>query len=118
MKLIIAGSRDMWIRTDELLDLIHQFKLSGITEIISGCASGIDSDGAEFAEMYNIPLKRFPAEWSKYGNSAGPRRNKQMAEYADALLLIWDGKSRGSANMKARMVGMKKPVYETIRGPR
>src|SRR5271154_6817028 len=103
MKLIIAGSRNMWIRTDELLDLLNYFRLFEITEVVSGGATGIDSDGEEFARTHNISLKRFPADWNKYGNSAGPRRNKQMADYADALLLIWDGKSRGSANMKARM---------------
>jgi hypothetical protein len=38
-----------------------------------------------------------------------------MAEYGDALLLIWDGKSKGSKNMKARMKGMQKPVFEVIK---
>jgi hypothetical protein len=37
-----------------------------------------------------------------------------MAEYADALLLIWDGESKGSLNMKQRMIGLKKPVYEVV----
>jgi hypothetical protein len=37
-----------------------------------------------------------------------------MAEYADALLLIWDGKSRGSLNMKQQMLKLEKPVYEVI----
>jgi hypothetical protein len=42
-----------------------------------------------------------------------------MAEYADALLLIWDGSSRGSANMRQQMERRGKPVYEVIlRGPR
>ena len=31
--------------------------------------------------------------------SAGPIRNKQMAEYADTLFAFWDGKSRGTKNM-------------------
>ena len=37
--------------------------------------------------------------WDKYGPSAGPRRNAQMAEVADALIAFWDGKSRGTKNM-------------------
>jgi hypothetical protein len=115
MRLIIAGSRDLKISSDELFEIIDKFGiLYQITEIVSGCASGIDSDGEKFAEDYSIRLKHFPADWKKYGGLAGPRRNRQMAEYAEALLLIWDGKSRGSANMKARMLGMGKPVYETI----
>jgi hypothetical protein len=43
----------------------------------------------------------FPAKWDKYGKAAGPLRNREMAAYADALILVWDGKSRGSANMLA-----------------
>ena len=46
------------------------------------------------------------------GKAAGHVRNKKMAEYGDALLLIWDGKSKGSANMKKEMQKLNKPIYE------
>ena len=117
MKLIIAGGRDLWLKHEELFEIIEKLGiLYEIKEIVSGCATGIDSSGIEFADHYGIKLKRFPAEWSKYGQLAGPRRNLTMAAYADALLLVWDGKSRGSANMLARMKGMKKPIFEVVRG--
>jgi uncharacterized phage-like protein YoqJ len=35
-----------------------------------------------------------------------------MAEYADALLLIWDGESRGSKNMLFNMKKLGKQVFE------
>jgi hypothetical protein len=44
-------------------------------------------------------VKSFPADWRLYGRSAGMIRNRQMANYADALLAIWDGRSPGTANM-------------------
>ena len=47
----------------------------------------------------NVWLRGFPADWDGLGKGAGHIRNKQMAEYATDLLLIWDGKSRGSKNM-------------------
>lgn len=116
MKLIIAGSRDLWIRHDELFEIIEKFGiLYDIDEIVSGCASGMDSSAIEFAHRYKVTLRRFPAEWAKYGKLAGPRRNREMAKYADALLLIWDGRSRGSANMRARMKGLGKPIFEVVR---
>jgi hypothetical protein len=116
MKLIVGGSRDVHIHHDELFEIIEKFGiLYELTEIVSGCASGIDSDAIEFAEKYKIKLKKFPADWDKYGGLAGPRRNLEMAQYSDALLLIWDGKSRGSANMLSRMKAMGKPIYEIIR---
>lgn len=83
-------------------------------EIVSGGASGIDSCGEEYANHWDLPITRFPADWNTHGKAAGPIRNKQMAEYADALLLIWDGESKGSANMKRQMQQLSKPVYEII----
>lgn len=113
MKLIIAGGRDLHISNDELFEILDNLGLLyKITEIVSGCATGIDSNAIAFAKQYKLKLKRFPADWSKFGNSAGHRRNLAMAEYADTLLLIWDGKSKGSANMRARMKGKGKPVFE------
>jgi hypothetical protein len=117
MKLIIAGSRDITV-TDEqigvMIDSIYVGGLTAITEIVSGHYRGIDFCGERFAKANGIKLKLFPADWNKYGLGAGPRRNAQMAEYADELLLIWDGKSKGSKNVRARMVGRSKPVHEVI----
>ena len=56
-----------------------------------------------FVEMYaneeKLDLEIFPADWKKYGKSAGFRRNEQMAEFADALIAFWDGKSHGTKHM-------------------
>jgi len=119
MKLIIAGSRHIHLSPEELYNIITE-KIGAhwcyiVDEIVSGGAIGIDRSGEEFSERFCIMLTRFPAGWAQYGFGAGPRRNLKMAEYADALLLVWDGKSKGSANMKERMLGMKKPVYEVVR---
>ena len=124
MKLIIAGSRTLTVSNKFLDSFITMEKLQ-ITEIVSGGASGIDECGENFQKCYtemgvryynpNTPtLTKFLADWKAHGKAAGPIRNKQMAEYADALLLIWDGESRGSASMKNEMVKLNKPVYEII----
>jgi hypothetical protein len=52
----------------------------------------------------------FPPDWKKYGKSAGYRRNKEMAEVADALVAFWDGKSKGTANMIDLMRKAGKPL--------
>lgn len=88
-----------------------------ITEVISGGAEGVDSEAQHFASHMGhdgTPFKLFSADWKKHGRAAGPIRNKQMAEYGHALLLIWDGESRGSFNMKQEMLKLKKPVFEVI----
>jgi hypothetical protein len=97
MKVIVAGTRTI---TDYnvVSEAIKLFPYD-IKEIVSGKAKGVDNLGEEFASNNDIDVKLFPADWEKYGRCAGPMRNKQMAEYADGLVLIWDGKSKGSSNM-------------------
>ena len=75
-------------------------------EIISGGCSGADEFAERYAKYWDIPLRVFPANWGKYGKSAGVIRNEQMAIYASAceddygmLIAFWDGKSRGTKNM-------------------
>ncbi|AGO47570.1 hypothetical protein Phi4:1_gp036 [Cellulophaga phage phi4:1] len=100
-KIIIAGGRDfcdyplLKIKCDSLLKNIKEEIV-----IVSGKAKGADSLGERYAEEKGYLIKYFPADWEKYNKGAGHIRNKQMAEYSDALVLFWDGKSRGSANMK------------------
>lgn len=127
MKVIIAGSRHLnpfkflsAQRRDEstfrLFQLItkHLGYLETelgrpITEIVSGKAPGIDTVGEAWAISNGLPVAEFPAEWD-LGKHAGMLRNAAMADYADAALVIWDGKSKGSANMLAEMQKRNKPV--------
>ena len=68
-------------------------------EIVSGGARGADSLGEQYARERGFKLSVFRAEWNKYGKSAGYRRNEQMALYADAVVVFWDGVSKGSKHM-------------------
>lgn len=116
MKLIISGSRTLQASQEEIFHLITHYKLHP-TEIVSGTAGGIDRCGEDFARKAYLKLTQFPADWDGLGKRAGMVRNQQMADYADALLLIWDGESRGSAGMKAMMEKAGKPVYEAVVKP-
>lgn len=73
-----------------------------IIEIVSGGARGVDSLAERLANEENFLLKVFPADWNKYGKSAGPIRNRQMVEYIKekdgVCLIFWDGQSRGTKN--------------------
>ncbi len=108
MKVIIAGSRHI----NDIEFILNAIDESGweITEVVCGMASGVDRIGKAWAEEMNIPVKPFPADWNRYGKSAGPIRNGEMADYADAAIVIWDGKSRGSKNMIEQMGRRGKPV--------
>lgn len=112
MKTIIAGSR-LFNDYDLLKKQVNHYRFykGVITEIVSGCAKGADALGEQFAVENGIPLKYFPADWDTHGRAAGPIRNQQMAEYADALIAVWDGASRGTKNMIDNMNRLNKPVF-------
>lgn len=102
MKLIIAGSRNFtnykFIKKWLILMLPVLEDLKDL-EIVSGHARGVDQLGERFATEHGFKVKQFVADWDKYGKSAGYIRNKQMANYADALIAFWDGKSPGTKMM-------------------
>jgi hypothetical protein len=99
MKVIIAGGRNfndynvLCQNCDKLLNLQEN------VEIVSGTASGADKLGERYASLKGYTVKQFPAEWDKYGKSAGYKRNEEMAKYADVLIAFWDGKSKGTKHM-------------------
>jgi len=97
MKVIIAGSRII-LDYSVVKQAINKSALK-ISEVVSGTANGVDTLGEQWAIENDIPIKKFPADWKQYGKSAGYIRNSEMAEYADALIAIWDGKSKGTSHM-------------------
>lgn len=108
LRVIIAGSRSYpgWIDGVD-----RAVKASGfeIVAVISGEARGADAAGGMWACVNNIPVEGYPADWDKHGRKAGPIRNQQMADAADALIALWDGKSRGTRDMINRM--RNKPTF-------
>jgi hypothetical protein len=97
MRTIIAGSRDI-TNYDVLLQAIT--KCGWVpTVVISGTARGADKLGEYFAAEFGLPCEKYPADWDKFGKSAGYKRNEQMAEVAEAVIALWDGESHGTKHM-------------------
>jgi hypothetical protein len=135
MRVIIAGGRNITSMEHVLMAIQKSgFK---ITTLVCGMAPGVDSLGLKWAENHNrvfpaapVQIDKKPARWgdwdhpdavvgtrldgSKYDVLAGHRRNEEMAQNADALILVWDGKSTGSADMKKRALAHKLKVYEYL----
>ena len=107
-KIIVAGGRD-FVSYKSVKKTLDPYKHK-ISEIVSGKAAGADSLGEHWANENEIHVEPFPADWDHYGNGAGPVRNKQMAEYADALIAFWDGESSGTEDMIKQMESLNKPV--------
>jgi hypothetical protein len=83
------------------------------TVVISGRAAGVDRLGEAWANMHNIPVERYPADWETFGKRAGLIRNEIMADHADALIAIYDGYSTGIRHMisMARKKNLRVFVY-------
>ncbi len=90
MKLLIVGSRK-----------ITEFDLSpyisdDVDTIISGGASGIDTLAEHYADVHRLSKYIMRPHYELYGRSAPLKRNELMVDMADAVLIIWDGQSKGS----------------------
>lgn len=118
MKVIIAGSRKI-IRPEPVLEAVQLSKFT-FTGIVSGGATGVDTVAIYVAGYLRLPCPDiFYANWGKGPRrdpSAGYKRNRQMGDYADALLAVWDGESRGTKHMIEYMQKLNKLVYVHIVG--
>lgn len=95
MKTIIAGSRSA--KQEHVKEGIDSCPFTQqITEVFCGEARGADRLGRQWAYHQHIPVRSFPANWTEYGISAGIKRNIEMVDNAEALIAIWDGKSKGT----------------------
>ena len=92
MKIAIVGSRN--ISTINLKEHINE-----CDEIVSGGAKGVDTCAAEYARLNGIKLTEFLPEYKRYGKAAPIIRNKHIVDYADKILIFWNGTSRGTLSV-------------------
>lgn len=104
MKVIIAGSR-MYNNDAFIERIINQLEdeFGDTLELVSGTANGPDTVAINYAKKRGIVCHEFPADWDKFGKSAGPRRNEEMAGFADALIAFHCLDSKGTKNMIENM---------------
>ena len=99
-KVVVAGTRtfhDYKLLRDELDRLLSR-KLPDVI-IISGGAKGADKIAEQYAHYHDLEMWVMLADWDKHGRAAGPLRNQEMAKVADAVVVFWDGVSRGTMHM-------------------
>ena len=111
MKVIIAGSRTI----NEITAIVKAVEESkfDVKEVVCGEAKGVDQLGKLWANLKEIPVTSFIANWTVHGKTAGFIRNQEMAEYADALIAVWDGTSKGTKDMieRATVRGLKVFIF-------
>lgn len=111
MKVIIAGSRNV----DDYKFVKQAVLDSGfdIREVVSGGARGVDQLGERYARENNLRLRRFEANWLRFKAAAGPIRNRDMVDYAEALIAIplKNGISVGTRHIIAVAKKARIPVF-------
>jgi len=103
MKLLIVGSRSI---TD--FDL-SPYIPANIDTIISGGANGIDSLAEQYADAHRLSKYIIRPRYGLYGRAAPLKRNEEMVDMADAVLIVWDGQSRGTQHTVQYIKKKNKP---------
>ena len=93
MKLAVIGSRNL---TDIDID---KYITADVEEIVSGGAVGVDRCAAEYARSKGLKLTEFLPEYERYGRAAPIVRNKQIVDYADKVIVFWNGASKGTQSV-------------------
>ena len=116
-RIVVAGCRDYENYDDakEYIDFcIQNLRRKYKLVFLSGCCKGADALGERYAKENGFEIEFYPAQWKRYGKSAGPKRNLEMAKNADYVICFWDNKSKGTKSMIESAKKHNKPVKVKI----
>lgn len=101
---LVCGSRTFPVTDATIQRLANLLEARGIGHVIQGGAHGGDLVGDLAARRVGIPVTCVPADWQKFGRSAGFRRNEimvRMLQHDDMVIALIDkplADSRGTAH--------------------
>lgn len=104
MKLMIAGSRS-------ICDFdISPYIPDEVSMIITGGAKGIDTIAEKYADKHRISKLILRPKYNLFKKAAPLKRNIDMLQEADHVLIFWDMQSRGTEYTIKMAKEMKKPL--------
>jgi hypothetical protein len=120
-RVVDANLNALYVRVGNFILLHGACTPRGSTEMVG--ADRYADDWAQTAP--GIDCRQRPADWDRYGNSAGPRRNREMVWEAVQLapveyihgLAFPDPASRGTWNCVAEMknAGIDTDIWSTVK---
>lgn len=111
MKVLVTGGRDFKDSPTVFaaLDAIHA--RTPVRVVIHGGAAGADASAQAWAEDLGIAVYALPADWARFGRSAGPIRNGKLLDLRPSLVVAFPG-GRGTADCVRQARARKIPVHE------
>jgi hypothetical protein len=110
LKLVVAGSRSIKDKEVVFRNIYLCQADICVDQIVCGGAKGVDMAAILWAMKEEVPYTVYLPNYKMYGKIAPLVRNSKMASYGNALLALWDSKSRGTIHMVSEMRRLDKPV--------
>ena len=90
MKILVCGGRD-YRDTKFICEILDSYlnDYPHSLSIIEGGAPGADLVAQLWAERHHVPCVTIPADWKRYGLSAGPVRNQRMIDMKPDVVLAF-----------------------------
>jgi hypothetical protein len=132
-RVVIAGSRSLkdYVPVAAALDALLRPE-KGMLEVVHGGGGGVDTWAGRWARERGLPVTVMPAPWhvlqgphvmrrtNRVGHvfnaSAGLDRNLNMVMYANRVIALWDGNSRGTRHLITLAKLLNRPVTVEILG--
>lgn len=104
MRVLFFGDRE-WDEPLKVFEELQRYD-PGLDTIVHGAARGADYQAGYLAEAMGFEVEEHPADWVRYGRSAGVMRNQEMLDSGidEAVGFHHDiESSKGTADMKRRL---------------
>lgn len=113
MTIAVVGSRDY-----PDLDMVDRFinRLPLTIILMSGGAKGVDKRVEQAAARRGMKVIVYIPNWDKHGKGAGMIRNTRVVEESDAVVVFWDGRSKGSQDVIAKAIKADKLGWIFVAG--
>lgn len=108
MIVLVTGGREfrnerlMWA----VLDRLHEEH--GFTYLVHGDAAGADHMAHRWAKRHGVQPVAMEALWKSEGDSAGPKRNSRMLEFARPNMVVAFPGNTGTTDMVAKTYAAQK----------